>query len=131
MKKDIDFYQAKDMQIVAVPEWDKDFLAQHWNVYLINNSNTVLETTLVLTRGNSDTKKTSTLRYNLKDVAPKTSVKIEFIQEEVIGFTNEYLVTYFKADKLHEKKFVFKPHSISEKNTSKIEVMGVEGVVAN
>jgi len=131
MKKDINFHIAEYVQVVAVQEWDLDFLAKNWNVYLINNASQVIETVLVVTRGKSDDRKTATLRYNLGNMESQTAKKIEFILEEVLSFTNEYMVTYFSEDKLYEKRFVFDAHQISEKNTEAISVLDNKGVVAN
>ncbi len=130
MKKDILIPVAKNIQIVAVKEWDKDFLMQTWNVYVINNRNDVIETILVLSRGNSETEKTSTLRRSIGSLPPHSGIKIEYISEEVLSFTNEYLVTFFADNKLYERNFVFKPNSISEKNAVFIDLMGQDCVVA-
>lgn len=131
MRKDINFHTAEKVQIVAIREWDKDFLAQHWNIYVVNNSTMLLETILVMSRGISENKKTTTLRRNLGNLIPESSIKIEFITDAVLEFTNEYLVTYFSEDKLYEKVFTFLPHSISEKNSTKIPVIHSEGVIAS
>jgi len=130
MKKDINFHIAEHVQVVAVQEWDDAFLAQNWNVYLVNNASEVIETVLIVTRGQSEDRKTSTLRYNLGSMKPQTAKKIEFILEEVLSFTNEYMVTYFSEDKLHDKRFVFDANQISEKNTKAIAVLDAKGVVA-
>ncbi|MFC7356053.1 hypothetical protein ACFQO1_00010 [Jejudonia soesokkakensis] len=131
MRKDINFHTAEKVQVVAIREWDKDFLAQHWNIYVVNNSDVLLETVLVMSRGISEDKKTTTLRRNLGNLSPESSIKIEFITDTVLGFTNEYLVTYFSEDKLYEKVFTFLPHSISEKNTTEIPVIHSEGIIAS
>ena len=130
MKKDINFHKAEGVYVVAVKEWDKEFLAQDWNVYVVNNSEKILETVLVVSRGSSTDKKTSTLRFNLKNLQPQEFKKIEFITEEVLSFTNEYLLTYFSEDKLFERSFVFEPFSISEENMVTLPVLDTEGILA-
>lgn len=130
MKSDIDFYVAKNIQIVAIKEWDKEFLSQNWNVYLINNSEDIIETVLVMSRGNSNDVKTSVLRHGLGDITGKSASKIEMITEDVLGFTNEYLVTFFLEGKLFERSFVFEPHTISMENIVKISTANLEGVIA-
>ena len=130
MKKDINFHTAEKVQVVAIREWDKDFLAQDWNIYILNTSELVLETVLIVSRGANKDKKTTTLRRNLGNLEPQSSSKIEFITDAVLGFTNEYLVTYFSEDKLYEKAFTFLPHSISEKNSVQIAILSSEGVIA-
>lgn len=131
MRKDIEIPKIENVHIVAVKEWDKDFLAQNWNIYLINDRADFIETVLVLSRGNNKDKKTSTLRHGLKDIAPKKSAKVEFITDEVLGFTNEYLVTFFAQGKLYERKFIFEPNSISDNNVKILPVIDKEGVFAS
>ncbi|WP_310993400.1 hypothetical protein [Aequorivita marina] len=131
MRKDIEVPKVKDVHIVAVKEWDKDFTAQQWNVYLVNNRQDEIAMALVMSRGKSEAKKTSTLRHNLGDLKPKSATKIELITTEVLGFTNEYLLTFFAENKLYEHKFTFVPNSISEENLVTIPILDTEGVMAN
>lgn len=131
MKKDIRFPQVKDVFIVAVKEWNDDFSSHEWNVYLVNNSDATLEITIVVARGASADKKTATLRHGLGIITPKSSKKVEFITEEVLSFTNEYLLSYFIDGQLYDKTFTFAPYTISEKNTKSIPVLDVEGVFAD
>ncbi len=130
MRKDIEIPIVKHVHIVAVEEWDKDFLVKNWNVYLINNRADEISTVLVLSRGNTLDKTTSTLRHGLREIAPKTAAKVEFIPQELFGFENEYLVTFFAENRLFEKRFVFAPNSISEEKITEIPVMEVEGIIA-
>ncbi len=130
MRKDIEIPKAKNVHIVAVKEWDKDFTAQQWNVYLLNDRADEIAMVLVLSRGKSEDKKTSTLRHGLGNMEPKSAAKVEFIPTEVLGFTNEYLVTFFAENKLFERKFIFKPNSISEENIAELPVLESEGVLA-
>lgn len=130
MRKDIEIPKAENVHIVAVKEWDKDFTEQQWYIYLVNNREDEIETVLVLSRGKSEDKKTSTLRHGLGKIKPKTSVKVEFIPTEVLGFTNEYLVIFFAENKLFERKFTFKPNSISEEKVTALSVLESEGILA-
>ena len=130
MRKDIEIPKAKNVHIVAVKEWDKDFTAQQWNVYLLNDRADEIAMVLVLSRGKSEDKKTSTLRHGLGNLKPKTAAKVEFIPTEVLDFTNEYLVTFFAENKLFERNFIFKPNSISEENIVKLPVLESDGILA-
>ncbi len=130
MRKDIEIPKVENVHIVAVKEWDKDFTEKLWNVYLVNNREDEIDTVLVLSRGKSEDKKTTTLRHGLGNMKPKTASKVEFIAMEVLGFTNEYLVTFFAENKLFERKFIFEPNRISEKNVVEISVLENEGVFA-
>ncbi len=130
MRKDIEIPKAEYVHIVAVKEWDKDFTGQQWNIYLVNNREDEINTVLVLSRGKSEDKKTSTLRHGLGNIASKTAAKVEFIPTEVLGFTNEYLVTFFAENKLFERKFIFEPNSISEEKVVALPVLESEGILA-
>ncbi|MBT3872880.1 MAG: hypothetical protein HOF75_09670 [Flavobacteriaceae bacterium] len=130
MKKDLIIPIVKNIQVVATHEWDKDFLAKTWIVYLINNREDIIESVLVMSRGTSKNKKTSTLRHGLGNLLPHTGAKVELVCEEVLGFTNEYLVTFFAEGKLFDRTFTFKPYSIKENNTVFIDLMGQDCVLA-
>ena len=130
MKIDIIIPIVKNIQVVATHEWDKDFLAKTWIVYLINNREDIIESVLVMSRGTSKNKKTSTLRHGLGNLLPHTGAKVELVCEEVLGFTNEYLVTFFAEGKLFDRTFTFKPYSIKENNTVFIDLMGQDCVLA-
>lgn len=130
MKKDITFHVAEDVFVVAMKEWDKDFLSQNWNIYIINTKSNPLETVLVVSRGNSSSVRTSTLRHNLGTVKANTMKKIELITDDVLSFTNEYLVTFFLDGKLYDRQFTFTPHSISEENLLEFKSLDIEVIVA-
>ncbi len=128
MKKDIDIPVAQNVYIVAVREWDEKFTSRQWNVYLVNDREDTIEAVLVMSRGANIEQRTSVLRHGLGDMTSKTASKIEFITEDVLGFTNEYLVTFFAEGKLFERTFTFEAFSISEKNTKPISILDSEGV---
>lgn len=130
MRKDIEIPKAKNVYVVAVKEWDEDFKNQQWNVYLVNNRDDVISMVLVVSRGKSDDRKTSTLRHGLGDIQPKSFKKVEFIVTEVLGFTNEYLVTFFAENRLFERKYVFDSNSILEENLVEIPIIDKEGILA-
>lgn len=130
MREDIQIPQAKKVYIAAILEWDPEFISQTWNVYIINDREDEISGVLVMSRGNDEDRKTSTLRHNLGDIPSKSSAKVEMITEEVFGFTNEYMVTFFAKNKLYEGNFIFEPDTISEKKFLNIPVMEVEGVLA-
>lgn len=130
MKKDIKIPVVEKVQVLATYEWDKDFLAKTWNVYLVNNREDIIESVLVMSRGSNKNKKTSILRHGLGDLPPHMGAKVEMIADEVLGFTNEYIVTFFAEGKLFDKTFTFKPYSVKENNTVFIDLMGQNCVIA-
>lgn len=130
MRKDIEIPKVENVYIIAVKEWDEEFSGQQWNIYVVNDRKDEISMVLVLSRGNSEDIKTSTLRHDMGDLASKTFKKIELITSEVLGFTNEYLVTFFAENKLFERKFVFEPNSISEEKMIEIPLIKNDGIVA-
>ena len=130
MRKDIEVPKAENVYVVAVKEWDDEFTGQDWNIYVVNDREDEITMVLVMSRGESDDRKTSTLRLDLGDIQSKSSGKVEFITTEVLGFTNEYLITFFSKNKLYERRFIFEPNSISEENTVKIPVLENDGILA-
>lgn len=130
MRKDINILQVENVHVVAVKEWDEELSAHYWNIYVVNDRKDEISMVLVMSRGNSEDQKTTTLRQNLGDIQPNGSAKVEFITDEVLGFTNEYLLTFFAENKLFERKFIFEANSISEENFVKIPVMETEGILA-
>ncbi|WP_255462820.1 hypothetical protein [Galbibacter sp. BG1] len=118
------------MHIAAVNEWDEKHLTKTWYVYLINNCDTPIEGTIVVSKGYGDDLKTSTMRHGLGDFEAKSFRKVEILQEDVFKLTNEYFVTFFAENKLFERKFLFQPHQVSENNTSQVPLLQMEGVLA-
>jgi len=90
-----------------------------------------LDTVLVVSRGNDSDRKTSTLRHGLGDITAFSSAKIELLSDEVLGFTNEYLLTFFN-DKglLHDKAFVFSAFVISDDAAVTIPIIDQPGIYA-
>ncbi|MEP2936398.1 MAG: hypothetical protein ABJM06_11675 [Gilvibacter sp.] len=131
MRKDIEIPKVTDVHIVAIKEWDKEFLSQNWFVYLVNNTSKTLSTVLVISRGADSDRKTSTLRHGLGDVAPFSAAKIELLPDEVLGFTNEYLLTFFNyKGLLHDKNFVFEAFEVSAENLETVPILDQAGIIA-
>jgi hypothetical protein len=130
MRKDIEFPEVKEIYIAAVKEWDEAFLNQSWNIYLINNSQLIMEVTIVVSRGSKGDRKTATLRHGLGVIEPKTHRKVEFIAEEVLPFKNEFLLSFFANGKLYDRTFVFEPYTIKDENLKEIPLLESEGVLA-
>jgi hypothetical protein len=120
---------------VAVVKESNEKNEEIFNVYLLNYKSETLESCLVACSGygnnpNTDEKiKTSTLRYYLNDVAPKSSVKIEPILPELFSLNNEYWVSFWIKGVMFDKKFVFLPESISDKNSIEIPLLHQKGVL--
>lgn len=128
MRKDIEFPEVKDVYVAIVREWNEDFSSQDWNSYIINAGSTVLETVIVVTKGYDDTRKTSLLRHVIKTIPGRSFAKIELIQEELFAFTNEFHVSFYSEGKLYDKKYIFEPYSIQEKDIKSVPLLDKEGV---
>ena len=73
--------------------------------------------------------KTSTLRHSLEVLLPNEAAKIEPIMEEVFGLTNEYWVSFWANDVMYDKRFIFLPETINEKNFIEIPKLGGKGIM--
>ena len=132
MKKDIETPDVKNVTLAVVRE--TTILNQdEWKVYLINNNNFPIETTLVVSKGygekEGEQQKTSTLRHFLETVPANSSALIEPIDSSVFHLNNEYWVSYYIGRQIYDKRFVFVPESICEENITFIKEMGKEGVL--
>lgn len=130
MKKDIQIPVVKDVYLAIVHEWNAEFLSKDWNAYIINDKIMKLDMVLVVSKGFDDTLKTSTMRHAIEVVKPKSFEKIEVIQEDVLALNNEFFVTFYADNKLHEKRFLFKKGSVTESNLKLISSIEKDGVLA-
>lgn len=132
MKKDLPENTVKDIAVAVVLE-DASPESKNWNVYLVNLKNESIETVLVSSKGyglkNGEEVKTSILRHSIGDIGPKDYAKIEAIDEQVFGLTNEYWLSYYIGGNIYDKKFIFLPESIIESNLIRIPVLNKPGVM--
>ncbi|WP_293916683.1 MULTISPECIES: hypothetical protein [unclassified Sphingobacterium] len=132
MKKDLPENIVEDILISVVLEGDTP-TSQNWKVYLINEKNERLENVFVSSKGygKKDGKevKTTTLRHFIGDVAPSSFVKIEAIDDQVFGLTNEYWLSYYIGGVIYDKKYIFLPESIVDENLSKVPLVNKPGVI--
>jgi hypothetical protein len=132
MKKDIPIKVVEDIAVAVVLE-NETPEAKTWNVYLINLKNQPIETVLITSKGyglkDGEDVKTSILRHSIGDLGSKDYAKIEAIDEQVFGLTNEYWLSYYIDGHLYDKKFIFLPESIVESNLIRIPVVNKPGVM--
>lgn len=130
--KDIDIPEVKNVTL-AVARKQNAGDADEWKVYLINNSEHSIENTLVASTGYGEKEgvkqKTSTLRHFLETVPAHSGVLIEPIDPAMFHLSNEYWVSYYIADQIYDKRFIFVPDSIKEENLTYIEELDMEGVL--
>lgn len=106
-----------------------------YNAYLISLRDDIMEGIIVTSSGygenvNTGEKvKTSTLRHCLEILLPNEAAKLEPVMEDVFGLTNEYMLSFWVNDVMYDKKFIFLPETIQEKNMRLIPQLGVKGVM--
>lgn len=133
MKKDIIIPEVENVFVAAVQEWSDDFMEKVWYAYVINDSDFLIESVMVVSKAfgtiDGEMKKTSLLRHAFVEVPPVSVVKIEMMEKSVLVLNNEFMVTFFIGNKLYDKKFIFKANSINQEATEEVPILFVEGVI--
>ena len=120
---------------VAVVQHLGEDNAKIYTVYLLNFTEDIIDEILITSQGYGENHatgekvKTSVLRHRIDLIMPNEAAIIEPIMEDVFGIANEYWVSFYKHDKMYDKKFIFVPESISEENMQVIPILGEKGVV--
>ena len=132
MKKDIEIPEVKNVTIAVVRT--KNILHQdEWKVMLINNNDHAIENTLVASKGygeqEGEPQRTSTLRHFLEIVPAQGVALVEPIDPKLFHLNNEYWVSYYVGPQIYDRRFVFVPESICEKNLTFIKELDMEGVL--
>lgn len=129
MKKDIDFPKVENVGICAVRSDD----GETWKVHLLNLHEEPLQNILVSTRGYGRKKdqevKTSELRHFFEKVDANSSLQIELIPKELQGLNNQYWVSFYFKEQIFDKKFIFLPDTLLEKNLVDLPVLGQKGIL--
>lgn len=132
MKKDLPLNIVEDISIAIVLE-NETPTAKVWNVYLINEKPVSIQNVLVSSKGygEKDGKqvKTTTLRHFIGDMEALSTTKIEAIDIQVFGLTNEYWLSYYIDGTIYDKKYIFLPESIVDENLIKIPLVNKPGVM--
>jgi len=129
MKKDINIPLVTNVFVAVVNEYNDIYKTHDWNAYIINNKDVDLEMVLIVTRGHSETKTTSTMRHKLNKLPAKSCAKIELMQEAILALNNEFKVTFFENNKMFDKTYVFRRNTINTKALQQIPLMDVRGVL--
>ncbi len=130
MKKDIEIPEVKDVYVAAVFELNIDYNTHDWNIYLINDGASPIETVLVVAQGYDDKDMTAPMRKTIKMVPAKGFAKLEYIDESVFKLDNFFTITYFLENKMYDKRFELPRFSINEDNAVQLPVLGKKGVLA-
>jgi hypothetical protein len=104
-------------------------------VYLINMRDDIMEGIIVASTGYGENPttgeqvKTSTLRKGIELMLPNEAARIEPIMPDLFDLTNEFWVSFWVNDVMYDKRFVFVPGSINEKEFKMIDRLGYKGVI--
>src|SRR5690606_26077256 len=132
MKKDLPENIVEDISIAVVLE-NVTPSDKVWNVYLINEKKLPLINVIVSSKGYGEKDgvevKTTVLRHFLGDIEANTSRKIEAIDPQVFGLTNEYWLSYYIDKTIYDKKYIFLPESIVDENLIKVPLVNKAGIV--
>jgi hypothetical protein len=133
MKKDIIIPEVENVFIAAIQEWSDDFMEKVWYAYLVNDSDFLIESVMIVSKAfgtiDGEMKKTSLLRHAFVEVPPVSVVKIELLEKSVLVLNNEFMVSFFIADKLFDKKFLFKADSINLTPLEEVPILFVGGII--
>lgn len=131
MKKDIVLPPVENVVMAVVLEEENG--QNVWNVFLINLDIVPIKNVIVTSRGygelEGEKRATSTLRHFYEQIPDLEYTRVEPIMENTFGLTNEFWVSFYIGDQVYDKKYVFLPESISEKNFTQIPLLNVEGVM--
>ena len=135
MKKDIIIPKVVNVHIVAFQEWNDDFMENSWYAYLVNDTDDLLEVAMVVSRAygliNGEERKTGTFRHAFAKVEPRTAVKLELLENNVLQLNNDFMLSYFANGQLFDKTFVFKTNKKKKKATADLPIINKRGVFAN
>ena len=129
MKKDIHIPEVKDVYIAVVREYNETYKVFDWNAYIINDKPLCLDMVIIVTKGYSKDKITTTFRKKIDALPAKSFAKIEMIQEDVLSMNNVFNVSFFEDNKIYEKRFEFQKNTISESFLYDIPLMRLKGVL--
>lgn len=120
---------------VAVIEELTELNEKIYTVFLANFREDIMEGIIITSTGygsNTNTGEkvtTSTLRHCIEVLLPGEVAKIEPIMEDVFGLANEYWVSFWIDGTMYDKKFVFLPETIQDKNIKHLAKMNAKGIM--
>jgi hypothetical protein len=126
--------KVENVAVAVVQQFGED---NHpiYNTYLINLRDDIMEGIIITSNGYGESVttgekvKTSILRHCMEILLPNEAARVEPIMEEVFGLTNEYWVSFWVNDTMYDKKFIFLPETILEKNMKLIPILGLKGII--
>lgn len=128
MKKDIHIPGVTNVEIAIVLEKNEIDNTNEWCVYIINKKEVDLEMVVIVSQGFSETKKTSLFRRKIDLLAANSFSKFEIMQPELFALDNQFQVTFFENNQLHDKTFIFQAGTIQEGFFRNIDLLNKKGV---
>lgn len=123
---------VEDISIAVVFESETP-LEKVWSVYVVNEKDIPLTNVFVTSKGYGKKEgrevKTTTLRHFIGDVGALCAIKIEIIDTQVFGLTNEYWLSYYIGSTIYDKKYIFLPESIVDENLIRVPLVNKPGIV--
>jgi hypothetical protein len=133
MKADIKIPTVENVFLAAVAEWSDDFMENIWNVYIINDSDYLIDNVMVVSSASGtidgEMKKTSLLRHAFLEIPAVSVQKVEMIEKNVVQLNNEFMVTYFLNGNLFDKKFIFKKNFPEKEEIEEVPILFVDGFI--
>ncbi|ALU75857.1 hypothetical protein J2Q11_05885 [Tenacibaculum finnmarkense genomovar finnmarkense] len=129
MRKDIKIPGVTDVEIAITLEKNPQDNLEEWSVYIINKKDVDLEMVVIVSQGFSETKKTSLFRRKIDLLKAKSFSKFEIMQPELFALDNQFQVTFFENNILHDKTFIFQEGTIQKGFFRHIDLLNKEGVV--
>lgn len=129
MKKDIKIPKVVDVEIAITLDKNTHDNSQEWAVYILNKKEVDLEMVVIVSQGFSQTKKTSLFRRKIDLLKAKSFSKFEIMQPELFALDNQFQVTFFENNILHDKTFIFQEGTIQEGFFRDIDLLNKKGVV--
>ena len=133
MRKDITIPEVENIFLAAVQEWSDDFMSNMWYIYLVNDSDFLMDNAIVVSKAfgtiDGEMKKTSLLRHAFAEVPAVSVAKVEMLEESVLALNNEFMLTFFIDNKLYDKKYIFTAGSIAEANFEEVPILFKDGVI--
>ena len=129
MKADIVISKVENLHLAIVKEYNSIFKTNDYYAYLINEKTIDLEMILVVSKGFDGVEETSIMRHKIEKLPANSVAKMELMQEEILKLNNEFKVTFFEDNKMFEKNFLVKKHTVKEGALRNIKAINKRGVL--
>jgi hypothetical protein len=130
--RNIEFPKVQSISVAITHETNEQNQSE-WNVFLLNTSENAIKNILISSEGygeiDGEQRRTSIIRRFIEEMDANTFVKIEPINPDLFQLFNEYWISYYIDNTIYDKKFIFVPNSINTENLTKIEFIGLDGVL--